>query len=121
MNHANEIARLYIDSWNATDSAERRALIARLWADDGHYADPMMSADSAAGIDTMIGAVQQQFAGYRFAPFGNVESHGSHLRFSWALNDPKGTVFARGTDVATLAADGRLQTVIGFIDQAPGS
>ena len=121
MNHANEIARLYIDSWNATDAAERRALIARLWAEDGRYADPMMSADSAANIDAMIGAVQQQFAGYRFAPYGSVDAHGSHLRFSWALNDASGAVFARGTDVATLAADGRLQSVVGFIDLAPGS
>ena len=66
-------------------------------------------------------AVQQKFPGYRFMPHGSVDSHGPYLRFSWALADARGVALARGTDVATLSDDGRLQSVIGFIDQAPGS
>jgi hypothetical protein len=121
MNHATETARRYLDSWNAADATERRRLLAQLWADDGRYADPMMSASGVSAIDGMIAAVQQKFPGYRFTPHGSVDSHGSYLRFSWALADAQGATLARGTDVATLADDGRLQSVIGFIDQAPGS
>jgi len=61
MNHATETARRYLDSWNAADATERCRLLAHLWADDGRYADPMMSASGIGAIDGMIAAVQQKF------------------------------------------------------------
>ena len=43
-----DVARIvdsYIDSWNETDPAARRALIARTWTADGRYLDPLMSGE----------------------------------------------------------------------------
>ena len=121
MSRPEDTVRLYLDTWNATDAGERSRLLGRLWADDGRYADPLASVEGRGGLDQLIAAVQQRFAGLRFAPWGRVDAHGAHLRFSWALQDAQGGVVARGTDVATLAADGRMQSVIGFIDQAPAA
>jgi hypothetical protein len=36
------------------------------------------------------------------------------VRFGWQLTGPDGTVTVAGIDVGTLAADGRLQSVVGF-------
>jgi hypothetical protein len=38
------------------------------------------------------------------------------VRFSWTLGVPGADPVARGTDMAVLAADGRLASVTGFLD-----
>ena len=39
------------------------------------------------------------------------------LRFSWTLGAPDAGPIARGTDFGLVAADGRLKSVTGFLDQ----
>jgi len=110
----------YLAIWNETDPAQRRAMIAQTWSDDASYLDPMMAGDGPDGIDAMIAGVQQQATGLQFRQVGTVDSHNDRVRFSWELVGPNGgePVYA-GTDFATLAADGRLQTVTGFLDRVP--
>ena len=120
MNDVTQLANHYIDAWNETDAPRRRALIARVFADDAGYVDPMMNGHGQPGIDAMIAGVQTQFPGYRFNRVGGVDAHGPNLRFSWELLADGKQVIVRGTDFGVLAADGRLQSVTGFIDQAAG-
>jgi hypothetical protein len=114
---AQNIAQRYIASWNETNTATRGQLVDALWTDDARYADPMMQADGPAAIAALIGGVHSQFPGCQFALTGQADGHGPFVRFSWSLGNGNGQVIARGTDFASVDADGRLSQVTGFLDQ----
>jgi hypothetical protein len=104
----------YIDAWNETDAARRRELVEQAFTADARYLDPHFAGDSHDGIDAMIAGVQQQFAGHRFELVDGPDSHHDRVRFTWHLHGPDGPV-AVGTDFATVADDGRLRDVTGFL------
>ena len=56
----------YIECWNATDEHQRREAVARTWADDARYVDPMASARGHDELAELMRAVQAQFPGHRF-------------------------------------------------------
>jgi hypothetical protein len=121
MNEFNNLVNRYFAVWNETDAERRNALIAQTWTDDASYLDPLMRGDGHAGIDAMVQAVQDRFVGHQFRQLNGVDAHNNHLRFSWELAPVEGPVLVAGTDFAVVAADGRLQTVIGFLDKIPGA
>lgn len=106
----------YLAAWNATDPAERRDLVAGVFAADAEYVDPQMRGAGTDGIDAMIAGVQQQFPGYRFTLAGAPDAHNDRLRFSWHLAPADGAPIALGTDFARIAPDGRMQEVTGFLE-----
>jgi hypothetical protein len=116
-----QIAERYIASWNEADATRRRTQIGALWADNGHYVDPMMQADGHDGIAALITGVHTQFPDCRFTLNGSLDGHGPYFRFSWRLGSVNGSVIAQGTDFAELAPDERLARVTGFLDQVPGA
>jgi hypothetical protein len=109
----------YFAMWNETDAERRRDLIARTWTEDARYVDPMLEGEGRGGIDAMVAQVHQRFPGYKFRRSGNIDQHHDRLRFAWELAPEGGPVFAGGVDFGVVAADGRLQAITGFIDQAP--
>ena len=106
----------YIAAWNEGDEGRRRELVSRTFADDATYLDPLVSSEGTDGIATMIGAVQQQYAGHRFVLAAGPDAHHDCVRFTWELKNPDGAHVATGIDFATVAGDGRLRTVIGFLE-----
>ena len=110
----------YIAAWNETDPDARRDVIARTWTEDGSYLDPQMSGEGHDGIDAMIGSAQSQFPGYRFRRTGDLDAHHDRVRFSWELGPEGGAPLAGGVDFGVLV-DGRLQSITGFLDFAPGA
>ena len=113
------IVARYIAIWNETDADRRRALIAKTWSDDAHYADPVFAVVGPDGIDAMVGGFRQQFPGLTFVHTGEIEHHHDRLRFTWDLLDASGQRQAAGTDVAVVNEEGRLRDVAGFFDLAP--
>ncbi|MCY0858005.1 nuclear transport factor 2 family protein [Cupriavidus sp. D39] len=113
------LADRYLAAWNEADAARRRALIVSTWTESASYVDPLMRGDGHAGIDAMIAAVQARFPGLRFSRATPVDAHGGNLRFTWELAPVGAAAVVVGTDFATVAADGRLQSMTGFIDRAP--
>jgi hypothetical protein len=111
----------YFDVWNEVDPAARQSLIGRIWAEDARYVDPLLAAEGATGIDAMV-AVQKQLPGHRFRLAGAIDSHHDRVRFAWELTGPNGgaPVYA-GVDFGTLAADGRLSSVTGFLGPGAGA
>ena len=63
----------------------------------------------------MIGAAQAQFPGHRFELAFGPDAHNDVVRFAWTLVGAGGPV-AKGVDFATVAADGRLRNVTGFLE-----
>jgi hypothetical protein len=114
------VVERYFAAWNETNAERRRALIAQTWADDASYLDPLMQGQGHVGIDAMIAAVQDRFAAHRFHQIGAVDAHHERIRFSWELAPEGGTAIVAGTDFGVVAADGRLQSITGFLDQVPG-
>jgi uncharacterized protein (DUF1330 family) len=111
-----QIAERYLAVWNEADAERRRALVAATFTDDAAYADPRMRADGHAGLDAMIAAAREQFPGHRFTLRGEPEGFDGRVRFSWSLAADGAAAVAHGTDVAVVAADGRLESVTGFLD-----
>jgi ketosteroid isomerase-like protein len=115
-NQAGAIASRYIAAWGEADAVRRRALIADVFTPDAVYLDPMVRSAGHDGLDAMIGAVQQQFAGLHFKLHGKQDGHNDVVRFSWTLGADGAEPVAYGTDIAVVAADGRISSVTGFLD-----
>jgi hypothetical protein len=114
-----ELAQRYIELWNETDPASRRRAVEDLWSEDARYVDPMVDAQGREAIDQTIGAVQGQFPGFVFRLAGPVDAHHNQGRFTWELGPAGGEAPIVGFDVAVTDAEGRLQTVLGFLDRVP--
>lgn len=115
--HTSLIER-YIASWNETDAAARRRLIAETFTADASYVDPLMQESGHDGIGRLIDGVQAQFPGFRFALTRPVDSVADHVRFSWQLGPSGGEGLIEGTDFARVTDD-RLALVRGFLDRVP--
>jgi hypothetical protein len=110
----------YVASWNETDPARRRAAIAEAWSAAGCYRDPVMASDGHAGVDAMLAGVQAKFPGFVLKRISKVDHHNDAVRFSWSLGPASGPSVVEGVDFCTLSPDGRLASVVGFIDKMPG-
>jgi SnoaL-like domain len=109
----------YLAMWNETDPARRAEHIARVWAGDGRYVDPMLEAGGHAAIGLMVAGVQARFPGHRFRRTSGVDTHHDQLRFGWELAGPDGAIVVGGIDVGELAPDGRLKRIAGFFGELP--
>lgn len=118
MPDASVIATTYLKTWNETDTARRRAILADHWTEDACYVDPLMSGAGHAQIDALVAAVHQRFPGFRFTLSGTPDGHGEHVRLSWTLGPDGAEAPIEGSDVVRLAG-GRIASVVGFIDRAP--
>lgn len=109
----------YLACWNENDPRARRALIEKLFATDASYVDPLAEAHGHDALDAMIGAAQQQFPGFVFTPHGSPDAHHNQIRFTWALGPRGSDPPVVGFDVVVTGADGRIETVVGFLDRVP--
>jgi len=113
----NTLINRYIDAWNETDAEQRRQLVAGTWTEDGDYLDPLMSGSGHDSIATMIALAQQQFPEHRFELSFGPDAHNDRVRFAWRLYGRDGDApVAAGVDFATVAGDGRLRSVTGFLE-----
>jgi SnoaL-like domain len=107
----------YIAAWNEADPTRRREFVRLTFADDATYLDPLMSGEGHDGIDAMIAGAQQQFPGHRFELAMGPDAHNDRVRFAWSMVGAEGGApVAGGVDFATVADDGRLQAVTGFLE-----
>jgi hypothetical protein len=109
----------YLDMWNETDPTARRALVEQVCAPDVRYVDPLAAVTGYEEVSGLIGAAQQQFAGLSFTPGGAVDAHHRQARFTWHLGRPGDEPVVVGFDVVEFAPDGRIATVLGFLDKVP--
>lgn len=113
-----DLAAVYIATWNETDTARRDAMIAKVFAVDVEYRDPVMQGDGHAGMAALIASVQERFPGFRFKLNGEASGFADRLRFSWTLGPDGAEAPVEGTDFVEIA-DGRMIRVTGFLDKVP--
>ncbi|HZU56166.1 MAG TPA: nuclear transport factor 2 family protein [Actinocrinis sp.] len=109
----------YLACWNAVDADSRRGLLRELFAEDAAYVDPLVEVDGLDALDATIAAVQQQFPGFVFTPFGPLDAHHDVARFGWGLGPDGSEPVVVGFDVVTTGPDGRIRSVAGFLDRVP--
>ncbi|MGW2516776.1 nuclear transport factor 2 family protein [Streptomyces sp. NPDC001617] len=117
--HETAVAR-YFEAWNAAEPEELAKAVAAAWTPDGSYTDPLTDVSGHEGIVAVIAAAHEQFPGFSFRPTGAVDGHHDTARFAWELvSEADGSAPVAGFDVITLDADGRIRTVLGFLDRVP--
>jgi hypothetical protein len=121
MSKLTDLIDRYIAIWNETDADRRRDLIARTWTETASYLDPVIAGEGQTGIAAMTQGVQERFPRHQFRRTSEVDAHHDCLRFSWELAPEGGPAVVHGTDFGMVAADGRLQSIIGFFDSAPAA
>ena len=116
MTDINAVVDGYIAMWNETDPERRRSIIEATWTDDASYLDPIMAGEGRDGIDAMVAGIQERFPGHRFRLSFGPDMHNDRVRFAWELAANGGDPVARGVDFGTVADDGRLRDVTGFLE-----
>jgi hypothetical protein len=113
----NSVVETYLKAWNERVPERRRALVAEAFAKDATYVDAARSGAGADGIDAMIAGAQEEHPGVELVLAGAPDLHNDHVRFVWHLR-PAGTdtVAMIGHDFASVAPDGRLKDVVGFVE-----
>ena len=119
MSNIEAVVERYLASWNETDPTRRRSALVASCAADARYRDPVMASDGQAGLDAMLAGVQAKFPGFVLKRISKVDSHNGAVRFAWSLGPVDGPSVIEGVDFATLSADGRLASIVGFIDKMP--
>lgn len=104
---------------NETDADRRAALLPAVWTEDGRWVDPPIEGIGYEGIGEMVAAIQAHFPEHEFRRVSGVDAHHDQLRFAWELVAPDGAIALTGLDVATVADDGRLLRVTGFLGDLP--
>ncbi|MGW4563543.1 nuclear transport factor 2 family protein [Streptomyces sp. NPDC004561] len=117
--YASAVAR-YFEAWNAADADALAKTVAAAWSDDGTYTDPLADVRGHEAIAAVIRAAHEQFPGFEFKPAGEVDGNHHIARFGWELvSTADGSAPVAGSDVITLAEDGRITSVLGFLDRLP--
>ena len=120
MKTVNETVVRYLAAWNERDPKRCRELVAATWTEEGSYIDAHRHGHGHSAIDAMLAATQEQFPNYRLNLVSGIEAHNNVVRFSWAAGGTaEAPLYIGGTDFATIASDGRLNAVTGFMDAAP--
>ncbi|MFD5778617.1 nuclear transport factor 2 family protein [Streptomyces sp. NPDC126933] len=110
----------YFEAWNAASAEQRAKAVAAAWTEDGRYTDPLADVTGHEALAAVIAGAQEQFPGFEFRPAGPVDGHHDTARFSWELvSVTDGSAPVAGSDVITLAEDGRISSVRGFLDRVP--
>lgn len=110
----------YFEAWNAGDPEALAKAVAAAWSVEGTYTDPLAAVAGHTEIAGLIAGAHEQFPGFAFRPLGAVDGHHDTARFAWELvSQADGSAPVAGFDVITLDADGRIRSVLGFLDRVP--
>ncbi|MFJ2745943.1 nuclear transport factor 2 family protein [Streptomyces sp. NPDC087440] len=113
----------YFAAWNATTGPDDLAkAVAVAFTEDTAYTDPVADVRGHAEVTEMIAGAHTQFPGFEFRLAGEPDGHHDIVRFHWELVSlTDGSAPIAGFDVATVATDGRVSSLKGFLDRLPGA
>jgi hypothetical protein len=114
-----EIVSAYGAAWLEPDEEQRRQLLARAWAEDGMYTDPLRHVESRDALSQTIAAFQQRRPGERIVLTSGVDHHHGMVRFAWKWYGADDSMILEGVDFGELASDGRLRRIVGFFGPMP--
>ncbi|UKY53695.1 nuclear transport factor 2 family protein [Streptomyces inhibens] len=118
--YAVAVAR-YFEAWNATEEGALGKAVAAAFDEEATYTDPLADVAGHEGLRAAIAGAHAQFPGFVFRPLPGVDGHHDIARFGWELvSVADGSAPVAGFDVVRLGEDGRIRSVLGFLDRVPG-
>ncbi|WP_329154915.1 nuclear transport factor 2 family protein [Streptomyces sp. NBC_01456] len=119
--YAQAVAR-YFEAWNAAGEGTLGKAVAAAFDEGATYTDPLADVAGHEGLAAVIAGAQAQFPGFVFRPSGGVDGHHDIARFGWELvSAADGSAPVAGFDVVRLGEDGRIRSVLGFLDRVPAA
>ena len=115
-----QIVERYIEAFNLTDPASRSELLEEIYTADCTYTDPHVDLQGPAAVGEFIGQTQERFPAMTFRLRGPIDAHHDQARFQWQAGPEDAPEQFVGFDVLILS-DGRIRSVYGFTDAAPGA
>ncbi|MFE1171113.1 nuclear transport factor 2 family protein [Streptomyces sp. NPDC058773] len=110
----------YFEAWNASGEGALGEAVAAGFGEDVTYTDPLADVAGHDGLAAAIAGVHAQFPGHVFRQLGDVDGHHDVVRFGWELiGVADGSAPVAGFDVVRLGEDGRIRSVVGFLDRVP--
>ena len=100
--------------WNERSAAGRMALLESLCEEGVVLVDPGNDVAGRQAVSDAIGRVQDRTPGLAFRLTGPADAHHNVLRVSWET--VASSTRRQGIDVFVLSPDGRISTVLGFVD-----
>ena len=114
-----QLWRRYAACWSLPLS-ERAAELPGCVVDDVAYLDPKTPATGLDQLANYMEGFVQSLPGARFEIVEVLHHHDRSLA-RWRLRGRDGGIAQTGTSTAVHAPDGRLATITGFFDDAPGT
>jgi hypothetical protein len=109
----------YFEAWNATDDAERRALIERCLTSDVELIDENGRETGHDGLGARMAKFHQAVPGGRIVKTSGFDQFEGITRYSWDVVDANGNTASGGLDVVEEGGDGRLQRIVMFHGPLP--
>jgi hypothetical protein len=109
----------YFEAWNATDDAERRALIERCLTSDIELIDENGRVSGHDGLAARMAEFHEAIPGGRIVKTSGFDEFNGITRYSWDVVDADGNTAQGGLDVVEEGGDGRLQRIIMFHGPLP--
>ena len=111
----------YVAAWNEADPERRRAVVTRLYADDGRIVTPSVEVNGRPAIVEHIGEVFAEFVGASGHRFRRASTTGHHqsLLIRWELTGGGQQVAGAGLNVLILSTDGRIGADYQFSEPQP--
>jgi uncharacterized protein YndB with AHSA1/START domain len=107
------IGRFFL-AWNTIDAQARQAMLAAAVTDDVTFRDPYAAVCGVEDLGAHITAVHAFMPGVTLAPGGEARQCQGTALCEWVARAPDGAARGAGTNVFTLAPDGRIAACVGF-------
>ena len=109
-----DVVDAWFDAWNETDAAARASRLAAIASPEVRMHDRFSCVDGVDDLTPHIGAAQHFMPGFRLQRSGTLRQCQGVVLADWTASGPDGQARATGTNVFTLAPDGRIDAVTGF-------
>ena len=109
-----DLVKMYCAAWNEPDARHRRELLEKVWASDGTYTDPQSFVEGREALVEHIGRFLKSSPGARIIQSSRADFHHGMFRFTWKFVGGDGKAVMEGIDFGVVAADGKLQRIVGF-------
>jgi uncharacterized protein YndB with AHSA1/START domain len=111
---AGDLVDGWFDAWNETDAGARAARFAAIASPHVRLHDRFSCIDGADELTVHVGAAQRFMPGFRLQRAGEPRHCQGVVLADWTAAGPDGGIRSQGTNVFTLNAEGRIDSVVGF-------
>jgi hypothetical protein len=112
--NAGGLVDAWFDAWAEPDSTARARSLASIASGDVRMRDRFSCVQGAGELTEHIGAAQRFMPGMRLQRQGEARHCQGTVLADWTAVGPDGQPRGRGTNVFTLDAEGRIESVTGF-------